>query len=78
MIEILSPSDRLADAKRKMESWVGNGARLGWLIDADARTVYVYRKSRPVRARRNITEIAGEDPVKGLTIKLGAIWRGLA
>ncbi len=78
VIEILSPSDRLTDAKQKMETWAANGAQLGWLIDADARTVFVYRKDRSAKARRNIVEIAGEGPVKGLTLKLDAIWRGLA
>lgn len=78
VIEILSPSDRLADAKRKMAAWADNGARLGWLIDAEARTIYVYRQGRAAKARRNIAEILGEGPVTGFTLNLTGIWRGLA
>ena len=29
-----------------MEEWIENGAQLGWLIDADLRTVCVYRPGR--------------------------------
>jgi Uma2 family endonuclease len=78
VVEVRSPSDSLPELKRKMELWIANGAQLGWLVDGDARTVYVYRKNRPTKTHRGITELAGEGPVKGFVLKLGAIWRGLA
>ena len=78
VIEIRSPSDTLPEAKQKMELWIANGAHLGWLIDGDARTVHVYRKNRPAKTQRAITELAGEGPVKGFVLKLAAVWRGLA
>ena len=77
VMEVMSPSDRLKAAKEKMELWIANGAQLGWLIDGDHETVYVYRKARPPRTHRRIQELAGEGPVKGLVLKLGSIWRGL-
>ena len=78
VVEVVSPSDDLTQAKRKMESWVSNGAQLAWLIDGDARAVYVYTKGRPPKTHRSIAELAGSGPVKGFVLKLGAIWRGLA
>ena len=33
VVELLSPSDSRAAARRKMEEYRANGARLGWLID---------------------------------------------
>ncbi|HEV2200938.1 MAG TPA: Uma2 family endonuclease [Bryobacteraceae bacterium] len=77
VIEVMSPSDRLKTAKEKMEVWIANGVELGWLIDGDHRTVYVYRKGRAPATRKGIDEIAGEGPLKGLVLKLDAIWRGL-
>jgi len=77
VVEVLSPSDNLKQAKAKMEVWVANGVDLAWLIDGDAETVYVYRKGRPTKARRHIQELAGEGPVAGFVLKLAAIWRGL-
>ena len=45
VIELRSSSDRLSVLRRKMEEYIENGARLGWLIDPldPLRRVYVYR-----------------------------------
>ena len=77
VVEVLSPTDRMKEAKAKMELWIANGVELGWLIDGDAETVYIYRRGRPAKTRRHIQELAGEGPVAGFVLKLGAIWEGL-
>jgi len=77
VIEVMSPSDRLKQAKAKMEQWIANGAQLAWLIDGDAQTVYVYRKGHPVKTHRDINKLAGEGPVEGFVLQLAAIWKGL-
>jgi Uma2 family endonuclease len=77
LIEVMSPSDRVKAAKSKMERWIGNGVELGWLIDADHETVYIYRKGRNPLTRQGLSEIAANSPVKGLVLQLDAIWRGL-
>lgn len=33
VIELLSPPDNLSDAREKMEEYIENDVRLGWLID---------------------------------------------
>ncbi|MEM1093764.1 MAG: Uma2 family endonuclease [Bacteroidota bacterium] len=43
VVEVLSPSDSLADTKRKMEEWMANGCRLAWLIAPKQRTAIAYR-----------------------------------
>ena len=78
VVEMMSPSDRLKQAKAKMEQWIANGAQLAWLIDGDAQAVYVYRKGHPAKAYRGIAKLAGEGPVEGFVLKLTAIWKGLA
>jgi hypothetical protein len=60
-----------------MELWIANGIELGWLIDGDARTVYIYSKARSVRVRRNASSVAGEGPVTGFALDLRRIWAGL-
>ena len=77
IVEVMSPSDRLKRAKAKMENWMKNGVQLGWLIDADKQTVYVYRKGRNPVTRRNMLELAADAPLEGFVLKLGFIWRGL-
>ena len=46
VIELTSPTDRLPQVKEKIREWLANGAQLGWLIDADNRTVYIFRPDR--------------------------------
>jgi Uma2 family endonuclease len=77
VIEVMSPSDRLKDAKAKMAVWIANGVRLGWLIDADHETVHVYRKGRAPVSKRHVSILAADGLLKGFVIQLDAIWRGL-
>jgi Uma2 family endonuclease len=50
VVEPTSPSDRLNKQKAKMREWMDNGVALGWLIDVDRRTAYIYR---PVESPRS-------------------------
>lgn len=77
VIEVMSPSDRLTDAKKKMRLWAANGVELGWLIDGDNRCVYVYRGTTEPRVVTDAESIAGEGPVQGFVLPLGEIWAGL-
>jgi len=77
VVEVLSPSDDLKEAKAKMELWIANGVELAWLIDGDAETVHVYRKGHMPKTRRHVAELAGAGPVAGFVLKLTPIWEGL-
>src|SRR5579863_2218876 len=68
VIEVMSPSDRLAAAQKKMRLWAGNGVELGWLIDADNRCVYVYRGTAEPRLVTNADNISGEGPVESFVL----------
>jgi Uma2 family endonuclease len=45
LIEILSPSDSLAELDAKMKLWIANGAKLAWHIDPFGGTVAIYSGS---------------------------------
>ena len=78
VIEVMSPSDRLKTAQDKMEEWRRAGVQLGWLIQPDNKTVYIYRAGRTgSETRVGITELAGEGSVKGFKLDLKHIWAGL-
>lgn len=76
-IEIVSRSDRLAAAQKKMRLWAANGVELGWLIDGDNRGVYLYRGTAEPRLVTNAESIAGEGPVEGFVLPLEEIWADL-
>lgn len=77
VVEVLSPSDRLKSAKAKMEQWIANGVQLAWLIDGDAKTVYIYREDYAPKTRKGILHLAGEGPMDGFVLDLKDIWKGL-
>ena len=74
VIELRSPSDRLADVQEKMVEYVENGARLGWLIDPRDRRVYVYRPGRDVEILEGPESVSGEPELPGFTLDLRRIW----
>ncbi len=78
VIELKSASDRLPTIHRKMKEYLANGAQLGWLIDSEARTVTVYRPGRLAEKLTGIDSIAGEGPVAGFVLELGAVWNPMA
>ena len=49
VIELVSPSDvknqRYKDLQGKMQEYLDNGVRLGWLIEPSAKTVEIYNKT---------------------------------
>lgn len=77
VIEVMSPSDRLKAAQKKMRVWASNGVELGWLIDGDNRRVFVYRGTDEPGVVKDVDSIAGEGPVEGFVLPLQDIWAGL-
>ena len=62
VIELRSPSDRLSDVQAKMEEYIANGARLGWLLDPFDNCVTIYRPGQLAERIENPTIVHG-DPV---------------
>jgi Uma2 family endonuclease len=60
--------------QRKMAEWLDNGIRLGWLIDPDAKRVYVYRPGAEVEQLDNPDIVAGDPVLPGFVLKLSEIW----
>ena len=75
VIELLSPSDSRAAARRKMEEYRANGARLGWLIDPARRQVAIYRADGSVEQRSEPDLVTGETVLPGFSLDLAAIWK---
>ena len=77
VVELRSPTDSLKTLQLKMEEYMENGVRLGWLIDANSRRVEVYRQGRDVEVLENPTAVSGEDVLPGFVLEMEAIFRGL-
>ncbi len=73
-IELRSPSDDLDTIKAKMEEYIDCGLRLGWLIDPETRTVFVYRPNVAVEELKDVTEVSADPELPGFTLDLREIW----
>ncbi len=78
VIELRSRSDRLPVLRAKMQEYIANGARLGWMIDPEARTIEVYRPDREPETLADLDSIAGEGPLEGFVLDLRIVWNPLA
>ena len=78
VIELVSPSDiksqRYEDLQAKMEEYIDNGVKLGWLIEPSAKTVEIYRVGQQVEILNNPQTLSGEDILPGFILDLNEIF----
>lgn len=73
VVELRSPSDRIANLQSKMEEYVANGARLGWLIDPFEKRIHVYRPGLPVERLDEPRTLDGGRVAPGFVLDLSEI-----
>ncbi len=76
VLELRSPSDRLAVAQAKMVEYMENGARLGWLIDFPERIVHVYLQGKAVETLEEPESVSGDPVLPGFVLELRELWQG--
>jgi Uma2 family endonuclease len=74
IIELRSPSDRLPDLQAKMEQWIANGVKVGWLIDPLRKAVEIYRAGEEPEIHEQPTSVQGDGPLAGFELVMARIW----
>ena len=74
VVELRSDTDRLSVLQAKMEEYINNGARLGWLIDPQTRYVHIYRPDSEVHTLQNPETISADPILPNFTLDLKEIW----
>jgi Uma2 family endonuclease len=74
VLELMSPSDNLAKTQEKMQEYMENQVKLGWLIDRKTRRVEIYRLGRSVEVLESPTELSGEDILPGFVLNLQTVF----
>lgn len=74
VVELRSPSARLKPLQDKMQEYMDNGARLGWLINRQDRQVEIYRAGQPKQVLNFPQNLSGEDVLPGFVLDLSKIW----
>ena len=71
VIEVKSPSDRIPTLQAKMEQWLRNGVRLGFLLDTETEAAYVYAPGQLVQTLPGFDrELSGEPVLPGFRLDL--------
>jgi Uma2 family endonuclease len=70
VIELKSSTDEIEDLRLKMQEYLENGLRLGWLIDPDERVVEVYRSDQVIDRIRQPIELSADDILPGFILDL--------
>ena len=70
VLELMSPSDSLKAVQAKMQEYIENGVRLGWLINRQNCTVEIYRPDRAVEILQSPATLSGEDILVGFRVDL--------
>jgi Uma2 family endonuclease len=73
-VELRSESDRLKDLMAKMEEYLSNGVKLGWLIDPLRREVQIYRTGMEPELLQQPECISGDPTLPGFVLDLRTIW----
>jgi Uma2 family endonuclease len=74
VVELLSPTDRLSATMAKMQEYIDNGARLGWLIDPARRQVHIYRPQAQPERLDHAKKLSADPELPGFTLDLRDIW----
>ena len=78
IIELVSPSDlknqRYADLQLKMQEYLENGVKLGWLIEPSTKIVEIYRLGQERETLNYPQTLSGEAILPGFILDLSDIW----
>jgi Uma2 family endonuclease len=73
VVELRSKNDSLKELQQKMQEYMDNGARLGWLLDRKNQRVAIYRRGKDVEIIQSPTSLSGEDVLPGFALDLSEI-----
>ncbi len=68
-VEVVSPSNRMADLRRKAREYLFNDVRMVWIVDPDDQTVTVYRQPDEGRILSGDAVLTGEDVLPGFSVR---------
>jgi Uma2 family endonuclease len=70
IIELRSETDRLKTLQEKMQEYIDNGLRLGWLINLQDKEIEIYRIGKSVEVVSLPAVISGEDVLPGFELEI--------
>ena len=75
VVEIVSPSQKLADQQQRMRNWIAAEVRLGMLISPDDELVELYWADGRIDAFHRPDAVSCDPVMSGFTLRFDRIWR---
>ncbi|WP_341730786.1 Uma2 family endonuclease [Microcoleus sp. EPA2] len=75
VLELMSPTDSLKETQDKMQEYMNNGVKLGWLINSKTRSVEIYRPGQEIEVLESPAQLSGEDILPGFVLNLQRVWK---
>ena len=75
ILELMSPSDSLKETQLKLQEYMENGVRLGWLIDRRHSKVEIYRQNKKTEILDRPLNLSGENVLPGFVLNLQNVWK---
>ena len=69
-VEVLSPSNTVAEMNRKLQDYFAAGVRLVWYVDPVARTIQVFTAVDQIRLLREDEKVTGDPVLPGFALPL--------
>jgi len=73
VVELRSDTDSLLVTQAKMQEYVDNGVRLGWLLDPKTKQVEIYRQGQDKEMLSSPTSLSGGEVLPGFVLDLRGI-----
>jgi Uma2 family endonuclease len=73
-VELVSETDDVEETRSKMQEYINNGLRLGWLINPRTRQVEIYRLNQAVEVLQSPATLSGEEVLPGFVLDLQPIF----
>jgi len=73
VVELRSDTDSLTTIQSKMQEYIDNGVRLGWLLNPQDQQVEIYRQRQDQEVLSNPTSLSGEGVLPGFVLNLRGI-----
>ena len=71
VVELILESNSLPAVQQKMEEWINNGVRLGWLFQPTTEELFVYRPKQAVERYQGFQQtVSGEGVLPNFTFDL--------
>ncbi|MFB6275954.1 MAG: Uma2 family endonuclease [Halothece sp.] len=74
VLELRSETDSLSNLQAKLEEYIENRVRLGWLINPVEKQVEIYRPHQGKEVLDNPKTVSGEDVLEDFILALSLVW----